>query len=246
MARLAPRLPVQGQVGAQIGDLGGAQPDEDGQAHLADRRKGLLGVSGHPDGRMRRLERAGRDRRVLKPVELAVVAERLAFPGLPDDLERLAEPRLTLPVCDAVAIVRARDAAAADPELEPALADVIQRRDLLGDAQRVVEREHGDGRSHPEAPGPGRDRAGDLEGRRDHRAVRREVDLAEPDAVEAPVLGALSQLEGVPERRDLVRSVAHLLDEDPEMHGYWPPRTRAARPRGARHTRPAPSVPSRA
>ena len=40
----------------------------------------------------------------------------------------------------------------------------------------------------------------------------------------------------VPERRDLARSVAHLLDEDPEMHGSWPPRSRAEA------TSPAPSI----
>src|SRR4029434_4538461 len=121
---------------AQIGDLGGAQPDEDGQAHFADRRKRLLGVGGHPHRRMRHLERARRDRRILEPVEFPLVAEGLALPRLPYDLERLAKPRLALAVRDAVAVVTARDAAATRAELEPARAHVAARRALLAAQQR--------------------------------------------------------------------------------------------------------------
>src|SRR5262245_8151715 len=193
---------------------------------------------------MGHLERARRDRRVLEPVELALVAEGLPLPGFPDDLERLAEPGLALAVRDAVAVLRARDAAAADPELEPTLADVIERRDLLGDAQRMIEREHGDGRADPKAPRPGGDRAGHLQRSGNDRAVRCEVDLAEPDTVEAPVFRALSQLERVTERRDLARSVAHLFDEDPEMHGIRLPKLTDTRPRGRRRQgRPRPAGP---
>ena len=112
---------------------------------------------------MRHLVRPRRDRRALESIELALVVERLALPGLPDDLERLAKARLTLAVGDAVDVVRARDAAAADPELQAALADVIERRDLLGDAQGMIQWKHGHGRPHSKAPGAGCDRAGDLE-----------------------------------------------------------------------------------
>src|SRR5438552_4272559 len=167
---------------------------------------------------MRHLIWARRHGRVLEPVVLARVAERLPFPGLADDLERLAEPRLALAVRNSVNVVRARHAAPADSELQATLADVIERRDLLGDAQRVVEGQHGHGRSDVEAAGPARDRAGHLERRRDHRARRRKVDLAQPYAVQAPGLSLIGQLERVPERRDLIPAVAHLLDEDPEVH----------------------------
>ena len=86
-------------------------------------------------------------------IELALVAERLARPRLPEDVERLAEARLALAVLDAVDVVGAHDAAAADPELEAALADVIERGDLLGDAQRMVQRQHLHGRARPGAGG---------------------------------------------------------------------------------------------
>src|SRR5207247_477287 len=118
MTGLAPGLPVRREIFPQIGNLGGAQSDEEGQAHRADGRKRLLGVGRHPKRRMRNLVRPRRDRRVLEAVELALVAERLALPRLADDLERLAEARLALAVGDPVDVVGARDAAAADPELD--------------------------------------------------------------------------------------------------------------------------------
>ena len=219
MAGLAPGLPVEREVRLQIGDLRRAKPDEDGQSHLAHRRKRLLGVGGHPDGRMRNLVRSGRDGHVLEPVELAGIIERLSLPRQPDDLERFAKARLALAVRDSVDVVRARDSTAADPEVEAALADVIDRRDLLGDAQRVAQRQHRHCRSHAHPASPGRDRAGHLERRRDHRAPRSEVDLAEPDAVEAPRLGRLRERERVSKRSDLVHPTTHFLDEDPDVHG---------------------------
>ena len=54
------------------------------------------------------------------------------------------------------------------------------------------------------------------------------------------------QLERVPERRDLARSVAHLLDEDPEMHGGSLLERAPSDLAAPVDTRPAPSVPSRA
>src|SRR2546430_14751484 len=54
--------------------------------------------------------------------------------------------------------------------------------------------------------------------RRDDRAGRIEVDLAEPHAIDAPRLRRLGNREDIPERARLVHPVAHLLDEDPEVH----------------------------
>src|SRR5207237_8926291 len=182
VARVAPRLAVWRELGLQIGDLSGAQANEDGQAHPARGGKRLVAGGGHADGRVRHLVRTRRDGRVVDPIELALVAERLALPSLADDLQRLAESRLALAVGHAIDVVRANDAAAADAELEAALADVIDGRDLLGDAQGMVQRKDLDGGSHPEPAGAARDRARDLTRGGDHRARRGEVDLAQPDA----------------------------------------------------------------
>src|SRR5262249_4246157 len=62
------------------------------------------------------------------------------------------------------------------------------------------------------------DRRGHLERRGDHRASRREVDLAEPDAIGAPGLGPVRQLEDVPEGAGLAGPLTHLLDEESEVH----------------------------
>ena len=164
------------------------------------------------------LIRARRHRGIVDAIELALVAEGLALPGLSDDLEPFAKASLALGVGHAVGVIRAHDAAAADAELEAALADVVDGRDFLGDAQRVVQGKNLDGRAHADSPRAGGDGARHLERGGDHRARRGEMDLAEPDTVDSPGLGPVGLLEDVPERRDLIRSVTDLLDEDPEMH----------------------------
>ena len=177
------------------------------------------------------------------PVELALVAERLPRPRLPDDLERLAKAGLALAIGHAIGIVRAHHAAAADPELEATLADVIDGRDLFGDAQGMVQGEDLDGGADVEPAGASRDRAGHLQRGGDHRASRGEVDLPEPHAVDAPRLGPVGHLEDVPEGRGLAGPLTHLLDEQPEVHGV-PSRTDTARRH--RSVRPRPRVHPRA
>src|SRR5439155_12436920 len=103
--------------------------------------EGLLGGRGHPDGRMGELIRARRDCRVLEAVILTSVAELLALPGLQDDLQGFAKARLTFFIGNPVHVVGTRGSAPTDPEIEATLADVIYRRNLFGDAQRVVQGE---------------------------------------------------------------------------------------------------------
>src|SRR5262249_51373984 len=106
---LAPDPTVGLELGGEIGDLRGPEPDEDGQPEPRGDRERLLARGRHADGRMRALVGARRHRRVVDAVELALVAERLALPGLADDLERLAEARLALGVGNAVGVVGAHD-----------------------------------------------------------------------------------------------------------------------------------------
>ena len=125
---------------------------------------------------------------------------------------------MALAVGHAIDVVGADDAAAADAELEAAPADVIDGRDLFGDAQGVVQRKDLNRRPDAQALGPGGDGAGDEERGGDHRANGIEVDLPQPDAVDAPGLGRVRQLERLLEGLALTRPAAHLLDEDPEVH----------------------------
>src|SRR5262245_11270009 len=171
---------------------------------------------------MRHLVGTGHDGGIPDAVELPLVAEGLARPAEPDDVERLAEAGLALAIRHAVDVVRPHDATAADAELQAPRADVIERGDLLGDAPGTVQRQHLHGGAHAQPPGAGGEGAGHLQGGGDDGPRRREVDLAEPHAVGAPGLGAVGQLEHVAEGGRLVRPLPHLLDEDPEVHGLPP------------------------
>src|SRR5262245_31898637 len=142
MPGVAPRGSVWRELILQIRNLRGAKPDEDRQSHPSGDGERLLARGRHAKRRMRELIGSRRDRGILDRLEPAVVAERLSRPRVSKDLERLAKAGLALGIRDAVGVVRAHDAASADPELEPAFADLVDGRDLLGDAQRMIERKH--------------------------------------------------------------------------------------------------------
>jgi hypothetical protein len=131
---------------------------------------------------------------------------------------RVLEAEMLALVAEGLALPRLED------DLER-LADVIDRRGLLGDPQGIVQRKHLHG--HPDAQplGPRRDRARHHDRRREHRPRRREVHLAEPHAVEPPGLGGVHEVEPFAERRGLVAAAADLeLHEDSEVHRhecYW-------------------------
>src|SRR5262245_4254872 len=159
MPGLTPRVAIPLHVPGQLGRGHTAKPDENRQAHAAHVRKRLSGRRGHPHRRMRLLIWARRDDRVLEAIELALVAEGLALPRLQDDLERLEEARLALLVWHAERVVGARTAATADPEVESTVAQVIQRRDLAGHAERMVQRQELHRRSDAQPLRPGDDPA---------------------------------------------------------------------------------------
>ena len=96
---------------------------------------------------------------------------------------------------------------------------MIHSRHVLGDAQRVAEREDLYGRADPHALSAGGDEAGQCDRRRVHRAAGIEVDLPEPDAVESRSLGLLGQVERFLEGGSLTGPRTSFLEEDPEMHG---------------------------
>ena len=91
---------------------------------------------------------------VLELVELALIAEGLALPGLAEDGEALLEARLALAVGNAEHVVGARRAAAPHAHLEAALAELVEGGRFLGDAQGIAEREHLHGGADVDAPGP--------------------------------------------------------------------------------------------
>jgi hypothetical protein len=92
--------------------------------------------------------------------------------------------------------------AAPEPDVEAPAGQEIQRRDLLGDHEGVVERHHDDGRAHAQVPGLRRDVRRELHRAREI-AIGREVVLGEPDVAEPEGLGGLGHLD--PARIDLLR-----------------------------------------
>src|SRR5216683_2241545 len=217
--RLSPRLAVTSHVSRQLGDVHAAQPDENGQTHPADARKGVRGRRGHPDRRMRLLIRARGDGGVGEAIELAFVAEGLALPRREDDLQRFEEASLTLFVGDAERVVGPRASAAANAEVEPSVAQMIERGDLAGDAERVVQRKKLNRRPHAQALGPRDDPARHQQGRRQYGTRGIDEHLRQPHDVEPPRLRRVDELEQLAERLTLTAPTSYLLREDSEVHG---------------------------
>ena len=143
------------------------------------------------------------DRDVLVGPELALVGELRLGPGLEDDLDRLLEARPRFRHRHAIDVVFARHAAGEAGQDAPARHGVGHRQ-LLGDAERIVQRHQIAEHQELQLLGPLRaDRRHHV--RRVHHAVRRGVVLVQADAVEAELVHLLPGLQMlfVGPRRDL-------------------------------------------
>ena len=87
-------------------------------------------------------------------------------------------------------------AAAADAEDQPAAADLVHRRGLLGDAQRIAQRQHLHGDADLHALRARGDGAGDGQRRRQHGALRRGVQLGQPHHIQAAAFRDVDLFEG--------------------------------------------------
>ena len=138
----------------------------------------------------------------------------------------LAKPVAALLNVHAESLELAALVAAADAEVEPAVAEDVQHRCLLGGDYGVVERQHDDGCADSHALGAG----GDVSGEgvdAGQKAMAGEVVLAEPDLVEAKPFSEFDLLDRLVERLAL-RPVGVGLDyvEHTELHGMLPLFTR--------------------
>src|SRR5205823_14015721 len=112
--------------------------------------------------------------------------------------------------------------AATDPADEAPVGQVIEDRDLLGQAQRLPDRQHERGCCDPQAPGA----LGDLErlqeGRRRHPVIR-EVVLGHQDEVVTHLFGVLDLLEALFEQAlpAAQRGIGPLV-EHPKFHRITP------------------------
>src|SRR5258705_10113318 len=102
---------------------------------------------------MRLLHRLEDERHVVECVVLAAEADASRAQRLHHDLVGLEVHRLRLRRIDAERGDLERGHAAADAELEPPSAQVVESADLLGEAQGVVERQRIDEGAEAQAPG---------------------------------------------------------------------------------------------
>src|SRR6266545_2196742 len=186
-----------------------------------------IAVGGEPDRRARALERAHRDARAAQAEVAALVGDGLAAPQPLDDLEALDQTTDALlrvvPHCQVL------DAAVpeADTEDQVAVRNHVERRELLGDLDRVVQREQENAGAECHAPGVG----GEAREGRDRLEVRErigEIVLARPDRAE-PDCARKPDLLDVLAEAGRLRLLGEMLngEAEAELHS------------GSLHTRPA-------
>src|SRR5881628_3801033 len=96
---------------------------------------------------------------------------------------------------------------------------MIERGDLAGDAERVVQRKKLNRRPYAQALGPRDDPARHQKGRRQNGTSGIDEHLRQPHDVEPPRLRRIDELEQLDERLSLTAPTSYLLREDSEVHG---------------------------
>ena len=127
-------------------------------------------------------------------VMLTLKRNLLFRPRLQGDLQVLLEPPPALRIGRVKSVVVVWKRAPADAEVDPALADVVQRGNFFGHPHRVAEGQQQHAKSYSGALGAGRHRRGYRDGRRQH-AERRKVVLRQPDGVHPHAFRLVHQLE---------------------------------------------------
>ncbi len=167
---------------------------EDVEAVAARDREALRRETRHVDRRVRLLERLGANAQVVGAVVLSLEGDSVLRPTLLDQPDSLVEHLARPGLIHAEAGELHRLVAAAEPEVDAAVAHEIEQREVLGHADRIVERQHDDAGPEPDAA-----RARCHRGQRDlgrrQVAVLAEVVLRRLDRVEAQILGGIHQLE---------------------------------------------------
>ena len=123
-------------------------------------------------------------------IELPLVHERLARPGAEHHLEGLlhALAAVVAPETIAYELVLVVVGAVSHPDIDAAVGEIVEERELGGEADGMTESEldHREGDTDPLSPR--RDHAGERDGIAVD-ALAREIVLGEPDAIEAGSLG---------------------------------------------------------
>ena len=188
--------------------MSGAKPRQRAAAHRheqriaepAQHRERVLAGAGDADRRVRLLVRPRHRARVVEAVILAVVRERVLGPRLLHDFERLVKALAAFRIGHAIGGIAARVAAAPGTEEQAPAARLVDRRGLLGQPQRMVQRQHMHRRADLDPLRARGELPGDVERRAQYRTPRLLMDFGQPEHVEAPALGVLGLLEALLER----------------------------------------------
>src|SRR5215510_3432928 len=158
MAGIAPGVAVAlHQLTDQI-EIAGEGDDHDVVAPLSRPDKRFLGCDGcDPDWRMRLLHRPRHQADVAKPVKLALIRNPLLGPKPGDDVNAFFETRSALFHAHAEDVELLWDEGASKSSIEPAVADIIEHRQLAGELDGMVECGYHGAGDQPDASGAGRD-----------------------------------------------------------------------------------------
>ena len=182
-------------------------------------QNGVVVVRGEPDRRPRRLRRPQRELLVVQPEAVPFRGHRLALEQAPDDVELLLEHGQPL-LRQAERVVLLLPVAEPEAEHEAAVGDGVERGRVLGDLDRVEQREQEDPGAHAHLPRLRRDpreQGHELE----HLVRLGEEVLARRDVLEAELAREPHLLAAV--ARDLARRHRRRVlcrQEDAEPRGH--------------------------
>src|SRR5437870_4362630 len=125
MPRRRIRFAIGLDVLGQLAERALPYRDKNRQAEASNLRKRLGGRRRHAQFRIGLLIRLRADRDMLEAVIVALVGKRRLGPRPLQDLQRLGEALAALAVGNAVILIGAHDAAAADAVDQPAMADLV-------------------------------------------------------------------------------------------------------------------------
>src|SRR5271166_6705684 len=160
--------------------------------------------------------------RHLEVPEPAVMLELFAAPGLEHDRLGLLEARLSLGVVEAVAliIVDVIRGAAPQSDDQPSLADMVDQRELLGHADRMMQRHLGDREADPDSLRRYRQRGGKTH-RIDISADAIEMMFGQPDHLEAQLVSEPRLAQGLVDHLTIVRGIAAFRKQEvAELHAW--------------------------
>src|SRR6516162_6635522 len=156
----------------------------------------ILAIGCDADRRMRLAVRVWHDADVFVIVVFAGERELFLGPGTLDDFEHFGKAFGALTIGNAIGLISAREAAAADPEDQPAMTDMIDGGAVFRQSQWLAQRQNLDTGTDLYVVGAGGDRARDRHRHRTDRPLGRHMDFRQPDSVETPALGRVDLIKG--------------------------------------------------